>query len=46
MEKAKAWFREHKDAVDSKIKAEICGINGDCCLIAFSEIERSRSLVS
>jgi len=46
MEKAKAWFREHKDAVDSKIKAEICGINVDCCLIAFSEIERSRSLVS
>jgi hypothetical protein len=46
MEKAKTWFREHKDAVDSKIKAEIYGINVDCCLLAFSEIERSKGLVS
>ena len=46
MEKAKAWFREHKDAVDSKIVSEVCGVEADCVHNAFSEIERSRSLVS
>jgi hypothetical protein len=48
IEKAKAWFNEHKDSVniDNKIELEICGVEGDCVHNAFSEIERSKSLVS
>jgi hypothetical protein len=39
----RSWNNSHPD---SKIDSAVCGITGDCVLIALSEIERSKGLVS
>jgi hypothetical protein len=39
----RSWNNSHPD---SKVDSAICGTTGDCVLIALSEIERSKGLVS